>query len=136
MIVVLDPPWCIPWRTGLLVNMHLMRADDCAVEYHEWGRLVWMVSGKVGNSETMTVGKCFIKPSCANPVHYHPNCDEVLHVVRGRIEHRVDDEYFEMSAGDTVSIPTGHRHNARNIGTEEVECMISFSSADRQTIGE
>lgn len=112
------------------------RANDCLIEEHEWGRLTWMVAGRLGNSDTMTVGKCLIKTACANPPHYHPNCDEVLHVVRGVIEHRVGDQYTEMSAGDTISIPAGQVHNARNVGDTAVECMISFSSADRQTVGE
>jgi oxalate decarboxylase/phosphoglucose isomerase-like protein (cupin superfamily) len=42
----------------------------------------------------------------------------------------------EMAAGDTISIPSGRIHNARNIGTGEAELMISFSSADRQVVGE
>jgi quercetin dioxygenase-like cupin family protein len=121
---------------GELVSVNVMRTDDYAVEEHPWGRLVWMVSGKLGNSEKLTVGKCFIRPGHANPPHYHPNCDEVLHVVRGRIEHRVDDEYVEMSAGDTISIPSGRMHNARNLGDEETEFVITFNSPDRQTIGE
>ncbi|HEX3815089.1 MAG TPA: cupin domain-containing protein [Mycobacteriales bacterium] len=118
------------------MSVNVMRTDDYTVEEHPWGRLVWMVSGKLGNSEKLTVGKCFIRPGRANPPHYHPNCDEVLHVVRGRIEHRVDDEYVEMSAGDTISIPSGRIHNARNLGDEETEFVITFNSADRQTIGE
>jgi quercetin dioxygenase-like cupin family protein len=110
--------------------------DDYTIENQDWGRLIWMVSGALGNSETMTVGKCFIKPSCANPPHYHPNCDEILHVVRGTIEHRVDDEYLQMKAGDTISIPSGRIHNARNIGADEAEFVITFSSAHRQAVGE
>ena len=123
-----------PPQKGPQVNV--ARPNDYAIEEHDWGRLVWMVSGALGNSSTLTVGKCFIRPGQANPPHYHPNCDEVLHVVRGRIEHRVDEEYLEMSAGDTISIPTGHLHNARNIGTDEAEFVITFSAPDRQTIGE
>ena len=118
------------------VQVSVARPEDNATEDQEWGRLVWMVSGALGNSKTMTVGKCFIRPGCANPPHYHPNCDEILHVLRGRIEHRVDDEHVEMAAGDTISIPSGRIHNARNIGTGEAELMISFSSADRQVVGE
>lgn len=112
------------------------RSTDREVENLDWGRLEWMVSGRLGNSTTLTVGKCYIKPGCANPPHHHPNCDEVLHVLRGRIEHRVGDEYVEMSAGDTISIATGQVHNARNVGDEEAEFLISFSSADRRTVGE
>ena len=118
------------------VEASVARPGDYVTEEQDWGRLIWMVSGALGNSKTMTVGKCFIRPGCANPPHYHPNCDEILYVLRGRIEHRVDEEYVEMKVGDTISIPTGRIHNARNIGTEDAEFLISFSSADRQVVGE
>jgi quercetin dioxygenase-like cupin family protein len=111
---------------------YVARPADYTVEDQDWGRLVWMVSGALGNSTVLTVGKCFIKPGQANPPHYHPNCDEVLHVVRGHIEHRVNDEYVEMRDGDTISIPTGAIHNARNIGSDECEFVITFNTADRQ----
>lgn len=109
---------------------------DHEIEETPWGRLVWMVSGKRGNSTTMTVGRCHIRPGQSNPRHYHPNCDEVLYVVRGTIEHSVGDEVTRMGPGDVVSIPTGTMHNARNVGDQETEFVISFSSPDRQTVGE
>jgi quercetin dioxygenase-like cupin family protein len=115
---------------------HLMTADRAVTEEQDWGRLVWMVSGRQGNSTELTVGRCYIAPGQENPRHYHPNCDEVLHVLQGRILHSVDDATFEMGPGDTVSIPSGRLHNARNIGTEEAIFVISFNNADRQTVGE
>lgn len=111
-------------------------ASTVVVEPQQWGRLEWMVSGAIGNSDTLTVGKCFIDPGESNPVHYHPNCDEVLHVVRGRIRHRVDDTYVEMGPGDTISIPMGATHNAENIGGEQCELVICFDTASRQVVGE
>jgi quercetin dioxygenase-like cupin family protein len=121
-----------------LVDDHptLTRSDSFLVEEQDWGRLVWMVNGALGSSETMTVGRCFINPGRANPRHHHPNCDEVLYVLRGRIEHSVDDARFVMAAGDIVSIPQGSRHNARNVGDEVAELLISFNTPDRQTEGE
>ncbi len=112
------------------------RAANAQVIPQPWGKLTWYVSGELGNSETMTVGEAVIKPGQQNPRHYHPNCDEVLHVVRGRILHTMGTQQAEMTAGDTVSIPMGVRHNARNIGTEDAVLAISFSSAHRQVIGE
>lgn len=113
-----------------------MPHGSVTVEPQEWGRLEWMVSGAIGNSDTLTVGKCFIAPGRNNPVHHHPNCDEVLHVIRGRILHRVDDERVEMTAGDTISIPKGAIHNATNIGDEECELLICFDTATREVVGE
>ncbi len=110
--------------------------SDVVVEPQDWGRLEWMVAGSIGNSDTLTVGKCFIRPGMNNPVHHHPNCDEVLHVIKGRIRHRVDGEFTEMTAGDTISIPKGAVHNATNIGDEECELLICFDTAERQVVGE
>jgi quercetin dioxygenase-like cupin family protein len=112
------------------------RAADRQVIEQTWGRITWYASGPLGNSATMTVGEAVIKPGQENPRHYHPNCDEILHVVRGRILHSMGTQQVEMTVGDTVSIPTGVRHNARNIGTEDAVLAISFSSAHREVIGE
>jgi quercetin dioxygenase-like cupin family protein len=112
------------------------RAADRQVIEQTWGRITWYASGQLGNSATMTVGEAVIRPGQENPRHYHPNCDEVLHVVRGRILHTMGPQQVEMTVGDTVSIPMGVRHNARNIGTEDAVLAISFSSAHREVIGE
>jgi quercetin dioxygenase-like cupin family protein len=114
----------------------LRRIGDVRVEPQPWGRLEWMVAGSLDNSDTLTVGKCYINPGEQNPPHHHPNCDEVLHVMRGSIIHRVEDEYLEMGAGDTISIPAGQVHNARNQGTEVAEFVIVFNTAERQVVGE
>jgi quercetin dioxygenase-like cupin family protein len=110
-------------------------ANDQVIEY-PWGHLTWYVSHDLNNSDTMTVGEAVIKPGQANPRHFHPNCDEVLHVIKGHILQTVGDKSVEMNEGDTVSIPAGIRHNAKNIGTENAVLAISFSSATRKTIGE
>lgn len=117
-------------------HVRLTRSGDTTAEEHPWGRLIWMVSGALGNSDTMTVGRCHIAPGQANPRHYHPNCDEVLHVLQGTIEHSLDDEVVRMGPGDTISIPIRTMHNARNVGSDEAIFVITFSSADRQVVGE
>jgi quercetin dioxygenase-like cupin family protein len=119
-----------------IMSDYVARPADYAVDEQDWGRLVWMVSGALGNSKVLTVGRCYIKPGRSNPAHYHPNSDEVLHVVRGHIEHRVGDEWVEMNAGDTISVTLGVIHQARNIGPDESEFLITFNTADRQVIGE
>jgi len=98
-----------------------------------WGELRWLVSRKLGNSTTMTFGRVTIPAGVANPRHRHPNCDEILHLLSGRIEHSLGDQRFTMEPGDTISIPAGVWHNARAFGDRDAEMVISFSSADRET---
>jgi Uncharacterized conserved protein, contains double-stranded beta-helix domain len=101
-----------------------------------WGRIVWLASRGLGNSTTMTFGRVTIKAGQSNPRHRHPNCDEILHLLSGRLEHSLGDEKFVMEPGDTISIPTGVWHNARALGDADAEMAICFSSADRETEGE
>lgn len=114
----------------------LSRSADHHIEEQSWGQLTWMVSAAIGNSENLTVGICRISAGNENPRHYHPNCDEVLYVVEGKIEHSLNDAMTEMRAGDAISIPEGSWHNARNVGESDAVLLISFSSAYRETVGE
>jgi len=115
----------------------ILKAADCKTQKTEWGALIWFTSRELRNSETMTIGQCFIKPGCSNPCHSHPNCEEVLHVIQGRIVHSIEEgKEVAMEKGDTICIPPNIVHNARNIGKMDAVLMICFSSADRQTKGE
>ncbi len=114
----------------------ILQAENTVVQTFEWGRLRWFANGQLGNSETMTLGQCTLKPGCENPRHLHPNCEEILQVIEGTISHSVVDELFEMGSGDTIVIPPNVIHNARNTGDTDAVMTIAFSSPDRQTEGE
>ena len=117
------------------IDTHLRTAADHVHEPHAWGRLEWYVSAAIGNSTTMTVGKCVLNPGQANGRHYHPNCDEILTVLKGRIINTWNDEERVMEEGGVISIPSGVWHSARNLGDTPAELAISFSSAYRETVG-
>jgi mannose-6-phosphate isomerase-like protein (cupin superfamily)/type 1 glutamine amidotransferase len=114
----------------------LLTKANAQVQMQPWGKLEWFASRDLGNSTSMTVGIATINPGKENPVHLHPNCDEILHVLQGKIMNRVGDKEFEMQAGDTVTVPEGTLHNARNIGTEDAVLSISYNTPDRIAIGE
>lgn len=119
-----------------MINDTMTKSGAGEVLDFDWGQIVWLVCGAQGNSSTMTFGRVTIKAGQANPRHIHPNCDEILHLLSGQIEHSLGDERVVMNAGDTISIPTGVAHNARTISAQDAVMVICFSSADRQTQGE
>ncbi len=123
-----EPAFCLPER-AMITKPHQYKTIEM-----DCGRLTWFASGELGNSATMTVGCSHLRPGQMNPRHFHPNCEEILHVLQGRIVHSLNDEEVEMAPGDTVSIPPNAVHNARNIGDTEAVLFICFSSADRQTV--
>jgi quercetin dioxygenase-like cupin family protein/type 1 glutamine amidotransferase len=114
----------------------LLPKADALVQPQPWGKLEWFASRALGNSTNMTLGIATINPGKQNPVHRHPNSDEILHVLQGHIMNRVGDKEYEMQAGDTVTIPEGIPHQARNIGTEDAVLSIAYNTPDRIAIGE
>ena len=109
------------------------KSTDGEIIDSPWGRLTWLASGKLGNSSTMTFGRVTIPANQTNPRHRHPNCDEILHLLSGRIEHSLENEKYILEAGDTISIPAGQWHNASALDGVDAEMVICFSSAQRET---
>lgn len=116
--------------------MHIIKAENRKIEEHEWGRLEWFASGEQG-STAMTIGQCIIKPGCSNDRHFHPNCEEILYVLEGEIEHTyTDGKTIKLKKGDTIIIPANVMHNATNIGKTDSVTAIAFSAAFRKSTGE
>ncbi|MCC7491892.1 MAG: cupin domain-containing protein [Fimbriimonadaceae bacterium] len=112
----------------------VVRAAEVPGDTPPWGRLQWMAGAAVNGCETLTVGAVSIKPGEANPLHLHPNCDEVLLLVAGQVDHRLGDEWIAMTAGDAIHIPCGVPHCARNSGATEARMVVSFNSGRRETV--
>ena len=98
-----------------------------------WGRTAWCVSRQLGNSEALTVGRVHVRAGMDAPPHRHPNCEEVLHVVSGRIEQTIADATFTLESGDTAVIPPGVWHRIRALGQHDAHLIVCFSAAHRVT---
>jgi quercetin dioxygenase-like cupin family protein len=98
-----------------------------------WGQLVWLVGQAQTPGAEQTLGVVTIHPGKRNPLHMHPNCEELLYVLDGEADHKLGDEMFHIRAGDVIRIPRGIEHWAEAKGDTPLVAVISFSSADRQT---
>lgn len=108
-------------------------SEKCTHLEQEWGNLDWFAGAPLGNSENMTIGRCVIKEGAENPLHSHPNCEEVLVLVQGQIAHTIEEHReVQMKPGDVITIPPQLPHKARNIGQGDAIMFIAFSSAHRQ----
>jgi phosphonatase-like hydrolase len=103
-------------------------------ESFDWGTLQWLCNEQLSPGARQTIGICHIFPGRRNPVHFHPNCEEVLHLLAGEGMHSVGGELVKLSAGSTIRIPAGVRHNLANTGSAAITCLISFSSGRRETV--
>ena len=109
-------------------------AAQLPVEQSAWGTLQWVCNEKLMPGSAQTVGLATILPGKRNPVHYHPNCEEVLYVIAGQGLHSYDGRTIPLKAGMTIRIPAKVKHNMVNTGTETLRTLVSFSSGDRKTV--
>ena len=109
-------------------------AAQLPVEQNGWGTLQWVCNEKLMPGSEQTVGLTTIFAGKHNPVHYHPNCEEVLYVISGQGLQSYDGRTIPLKAGMTIRIPAKVKHNMVNTGTEPLRTLVSFSSGDRKTV--
>jgi mannose-6-phosphate isomerase-like protein (cupin superfamily) len=109
-------------------------AAQLPVERSAWGTLQWVCNEKLMPGSAQTVGLATIFPGKQNPVHHHPNCEEVLYVISGQGQQSYDGRTVLLTPGMTIRIPSGVKHNMLNTGTESLRTLVSFSSGDRKTV--
>jgi quercetin dioxygenase-like cupin family protein len=97
----------------------------------DWGTLTWLANTELTGND-ITVGRVIIKPGRSNPRHCHDNCEEVLYLVQGQLTHSFADESVEMTAGDTLVVPSGVMHNAVNTGDTDADMIVAYSSGTRE----
>ena len=114
--------------------MLLTDAAQLPIQSFDWGTLQWLCNGELLPGTTQTVGICHLYTGKSNPLHFHPNCEEILHVLQGHGAHLLGDQWVSVQPGSTVRIPIGMKHQLRNEGMEPLVTFIVFSSADRQTV--
>jgi mannose-6-phosphate isomerase-like protein (cupin superfamily) len=108
-------------------------AEAPEVKY-PWGWIRWLMNGKIDPEASQTLGIVQINPGQRNPLHMHPNCEELLYVISGSAENIIGNSKVTIGPGDLVRIPKGVPHQAITIGNKPFRAVISYSSNDRQVV--
>lgn len=98
---------------------------------HDWGSLTWLAGAELNGSEKITLGRVVIRAGCRNPSHRHNDCDEVLYLMAGRLEHSIDGRTVTLEAGDTLFVPSGSFHHAASTGEVDADMIVAYSSGTR-----
>ena len=101
-------------------------------ETFDWGEITWFANDQIGNCTDLTLGRCIIRPGKTNPLHHHSNTSEVLTVVAGTIMHTTESGETKLEAGDTITLPAGLPHRARNIGDHDAVLIIAYPTGHRE----
>ena len=105
--------------------------DEKSKESYSGYGIEWLIRG----AKELTLGRTTIAVGANNPLHRHPNCEEALYVLSGKINHKIAGTTdVVLSTGQAIVIPRDINHQAINIGSEPAVLLVAFSSGDRQTI--
>ena len=111
----------------------VVKTDETQKKAFDWGSTAWCINREAGTSETLTFGKVVIKAGQANANHRHSNCDEILYLLSGELDHYADDMgSARMTPGDAIVIPTGVAHYAKCPSAEDAEMIVIYSSPERE----
>ena len=101
--------------------------DEVEPERFEWGARKFLVNAATVRDAKMTLAVVWIAPGKEEPLHSHPNCEQLVHVLDGECEFELGDTLYHLDAGDTVRIPAGVTHQALNSGWEPVRLLATFN---------
>ena len=113
----------------------VMRSGEVPTDTYGAARLEWLTSRAANGAREISVARTTIGVGERNPRHRHPNCEEVLYVLSGEIEHFVaGTPRVRMTAGEAILVPRDAVHQAFNVGAAPVQVLAIFSHAERESV--
>ena len=94
----------------------------------DWGSMTWLADGE---EKDVALARMKVLPEATSPAHFHHDANEIIHLFRGHIRQRRDDEWIEMTPGSSIFIPAGIVHQSENLSQEEAILFIAYSNGAR-----
>ena len=127
----------VPAATALARKPLAARVQNLAQVAEEksaWGSLRWLMNSKLEPQSGVTLGIVELNVGQSNPLHVHPNSDEVIYVLSGKCEQRVGNETVLLKPGDALLVPAGVPHQAKVIGNEPMKAVVAYNTGERQFV--
>ncbi len=116
------------------IEQQVRRQAGAAAMATDFGSVHWVVrEGDPPGAET-TVGLAVFDGGKSNVQHTHPNCEEIVYVLEGEVEHTLGNASTTLRAGDLIVVPRDVPHRLINHGETPVRAYIVFTSPDRQFV--
>lgn len=109
--------------------------DQSEVEYVEWGSLRWISNPININAKQLTAIEVIINKGQGHKFHFHPNQEEIIYVLSGKIEQWVEKECKILSAGDSCFIQRGTVHASFSIGDEPATLFVVLGPCANNEMG-
>jgi quercetin dioxygenase-like cupin family protein len=92
-------------------------AAEVEREVLDWGTLGWLSHPPATGARQLTVIDVHLTPGGGHNFHKHPDQEEVIFVVEGKVEQWLEQQKQILQPGDSVFIPADMVHASFNVGT-------------------
>lgn len=100
-----------------------MMSSDTPPEVLDWGKLRWMSHPPSTGAGQLTVIEVNITPGNGHDFHKHPEQEEVIYCISGRVEQWLDHEMRMLGPGDSVFIGADVVHASFNAGDSDARLL-------------
>jgi uncharacterized cupin superfamily protein len=97
---------------------------------HEWnilGHKYWLRSW----SESCFMFETFDPPGTSIPAHVHPDQDELIYVLEGKVEFELDGKRHAAGPGDIGRLPRNIPHGYFNVGDTNARMIFAVNPAQQ-----
>ena len=101
-----------------MIGKYMLSAET-PQETLEWGKLRWMSNRPATGADQLTVIEVSVEPGQGHDFHKHPDQEEVIYCVAGKVEQWLGEEKRVMGPGDSVFIGADVVHATFNIGEKD-----------------
>jgi quercetin dioxygenase-like cupin family protein len=101
----------------------------------ERGAEVWLANESLTGA-SLSVIRLLLRPGQSGGRHRHPNADEVICLFRGTVRVHTPSEAILLQTGDGLTVLAGLPHQIENVGDDDAEMSLSYSSGDRRYVAE
>lgn len=99
---------------------------DAAMERHDWGATRVVCDPASTAAAQLTILEASFDPGGGHAFHRHPEQEEMLYVLSGRVEQWVDREMRLLDPGDSAFVPAGMVHASFTVGAEPARLLAIF----------
>ena len=101
-------------------------AADIPPGDEDWVTRRWVCHPASTGAKQLTVIDATLAPGQAHDFHSHPDQEEVVFVIAGKVEQWVDQEKRILGFGDAAFIPAGMVHASFNAGESDARLVAIF----------
>jgi quercetin dioxygenase-like cupin family protein len=106
----------------------IRRAFGSGAETRPFGVIEWAVGAEAA------VAAATFDDGGDNVEHTHPNCEEIVYVLEGEIEHTLGEASSVLRAGDLIIVPRDIPHRLMNRSGAPCRMLIAFTHPDREFV--